>query len=442
MELLFHSDQTPILILQNLFEYTYYVDLASRSLVQYNLGGSPISKPQDYDDWLISKANHLLRTNTIRFFSQMELKKLCTYLDTHSEPCIVYAQQKGSDCELQLSITYLDATKKTLIILENKMPSEQPGPLKTMQNLSHCEVRFQLLVQQLLEHFIEVNVQTQECKTFLPGKEKITSHTYSEQLAWWADTLIVPEEKEKYLEEYRLSNLLPKLKNQNGSHTSFYMAHCGDTRRILSISTFLTKEHEISNEEYIFSFAQDVTTLKDQEKKNIQLLEISQQLLNISQTETLTGLYNRAAGEKYIEEHLNTCYRKNESTLLLIDIDNFKSFNDQYGHQTGDFVLKYVSASLRDVFRSDDILSRWGGDEFLVFMRDISDSRNIISRLERLRSKMKLCKKAEKELPVSLSIGAAITSPRCTWKELFAASDKALYQVKRNGRDGYQINKV
>ena len=89
--------------------------------------------------------------------------------------------------------------------------------------------------------------------------------------------------------------------------------------------------------------------------------------------------------------------------LLLLDLDDFKRINDTYGHQTGDQVIREVADRLRALFRNSDVLGRWGGDEFVVFLPGFSDLETIRTRLATLQEKMKAFKNGNVPLPITLS---------------------------------------
>ena len=144
----------------------------------------------------------------------------------------------------------------------------------------------------------------------------------------------------------------------------------------------------------------------------------------------LTGLYNR---REFDRRRMQGGY----GTLVLIDIDEFKKFNDVYGHETGDRVLMRVAQVLRKDFRRDDIICRYGGDEFAVLMRGVTAARK--GRLE------ERCIEIQKALdheqdgipPVTLSIGIALEDRKTETNDAFRDADTALYEVKRHGRNGY-----
>ncbi len=97
-----------------------------------------------------------------------------------------------------------------------------------------------------------------------------------------------------------------------------------------------------------------------------------EKLLLLSETDALTQLLNRAEGERQI----NKCLQSGQMGMLcLFDVDDFKAYNDTYGHEAGDKILHRIGACMKDVFAQEDILMRFGGDEFVVFAKEITDSR-------------------------------------------------------------------
>jgi diguanylate cyclase (GGDEF)-like protein len=125
-------------------------------------------------------------------------------------------------------------------------------------------------------------------------------------------------------------------------------------------------------------------------------------------------------------------------SILLMDIDKFKSVNDRYGHPVGDVAIKAVAQVLRDTARGTDFVARYGGEEFAVGMVE-TNSRGAELMAERVRSAMErtvVTRVADGALKVTLSIGVA-SFPEDTRNtaELLAGADMALYHAKRNGRN-------
>ena len=170
---------------------------------------------------------------------------------------------------------------------------------------------------------------------------------------------------------------------------------------------------------------QDVT-----ERKQLQL-----QLEQIAVHDFLTGLANRREGMAYLEAQVALCQRLSLPLgLCFIDIDHFKLINDEHGHAVGDEVLRRVARTLRDLLRREDLVCRWGGEEFLLIAPGI-DAPHTLQLAE------KVCA-AVQHLPgdglpaVTLSIGvAALPAQGCRPEALIAQADQALYQAKRTGRN-------
>jgi diguanylate cyclase (GGDEF)-like protein len=153
----------------------------------------------------------------------------------------------------------------------------------------------------------------------------------------------------------------------------------------------------------------------------------------------LTGLFNRRYMEEAIHRELyRTARKKAKVGFVLFDLDHFKKFNDRFGHNAGDATLRDVSAFVQKNSRAEDILCRYGGEEFLLVLSDCS-SKVLIERAEQIREGVKKLRLGNEQRPlgdITLSIGAALFPDHGrTLEELFQAADAALYQAKRAGRD-------
>lgn len=155
----------------------------------------------------------------------------------------------------------------------------------------------------------------------------------------------------------------------------------------------------------------------------------------------LTGLYNRSGFVGKVEQCLKEkSTGKKMDALFLLDLDHFKQINDTFGHQTGDRVLCDVAEKLRLSLRSNDLVGRLGGDEFIVFVRDADNEDGFRRCAEKLNSVlMKKYEEAGKEVCISASIGIAVAEQGMDFNELYKRADIALYEVKRCGRNGYRL---
>jgi len=153
----------------------------------------------------------------------------------------------------------------------------------------------------------------------------------------------------------------------------------------------------------------------------------------------LTGLYNRRYLEEMLEREIRRAIRSDQSLgLLMLDLDHFKRFNDTYGHDAGDAVLREAAMFLARNVRAEDIVCRFGGEEFVVILPTASVEA-AASRAERLRSKLRdltVLHQGRSLGAITVSVGVADvprhgTSP----KQVIEAADAALYRAKREGRD-------
>lgn len=145
----------------------------------------------------------------------------------------------------------------------------------------------------------------------------------------------------------------------------------------------------------------------------------------------LTGVYNRA-GYDLIKKSVDL----RSTAFLLVDADNFKTINDQYGHETGDRALQRLAATLKQNFRADDYVCRIGGDEFMVLMVHVTpDVKHLIERkIQQINEELR--ESADGLPPMSVSVGVSLCRDTENPQEMFHEADVALYYVKDNGRNG------
>ena len=159
-------------------------------------------------------------------------------------------------------------------------------------------------------------------------------------------------------------------------------------------------------------------------------------------TDMLTGLLNRRAAEDRLQQELARAHRHREGfALALLDIDHFKRVNDRYGHAVGDEVLIAVSRRLEAEMREEDWLARWGGEEFLVFLRG-ADQQEAAYVMQRLIGHVKAQPVATQAGQISVTLSAGIGLPAREDPDVHAAlelADSSLYQAKSNGRDRVEI---
>jgi len=171
------------------------------------------------------------------------------------------------------------------------------------------------------------------------------------------------------------------------------------------------------------------------------------QLALAAMTDSLTGIHNRAGFEELATRKIaRAAQTQKPLALLVFDIDHFKRINDTHGHPVGDRVLRRVVGRAVNTLRPDDLLGRWGGEEFVALLTDVTEEQ-AVQAAERLR--LAISKRGFKlsdgtRLQVSVSIGlmamqAADYDPRTQLRKLVAVADVALYEAKRGGRDQVRV---
>ena len=168
-----------------------------------------------------------------------------------------------------------------------------------------------------------------------------------------------------------------------------------------------------------------------------------EKLNDIAMSDSLTGQKNRRHGEMLINSMLSLLKSSGELSfgLLFLDLDKFKNINDTYGHEVGDQVLIMVSSTIRNSIRARDTIIRWGGEEFIIILPDVSDT----FVLEKIANKLRVLVEhsslqvAENTIQVTISIGATLALRTDTEKSLVKRADKLLYESKKTGRNRVAI---
>lgn len=168
-------------------------------------------------------------------------------------------------------------------------------------------------------------------------------------------------------------------------------------------------------------------------RSNVKLLQTERDLTLVTRMDPLTGLYNR----QYFFDCARSCGGTGQTvhfSILMLDLDRFKSINDEYGHPVGDRVLKSASAVIQNFMRQGDICARYGGEEFICLLPETAiDGARIVA--ERIRRGIEEHDPIEGEFQLSVSIGIAGHQPDETLESLIERADRALYQAKAEGRN-------
>lgn len=191
------------------------------------------------------------------------------------------------------------------------------------------------------------------------------------------------------------------------------------------------------NNGYMLTFGVDITDLKNTQKS---LEEANQHIEQLANTDQLTGVNNRRAFDRFAVQEMERAIRYQQSlSLLVLDIDFFKSINDNYGHEGGDDVLKEFARLCGSLLRQSDTLCRIGGEEFaaLLPMTDISAAHSIAERIRlHVERHEFFLSRVNQRIKITVSIGLSfLIETDQEIKDLLVRADAALYEAKGNGRN-------
>ena len=248
----------------------------------------------------------------------------------------------------------------------------------------------------------------------------------TEDFVWvfqkYGDLLVSEEDKEQY-KQYLNIDYMRKM-YEKGISTQKYSFRRYVERELrwmqLVIHVF---QDRYSENMYALLYLKDI----DAEKKR----ELAQEYA--AKRDPLTNVYNRSVFEREVTDYMEKD-QYSEGALIILDIDDFKLVNDQFGHLKGDETLKLLTSVLKSTFRSEDIVGRLGGDEFLVFVKGVSRRDILDRRMKELFEKLE----TNQDIPMTCSVGISlIRTKNFQYEEEVKKADAALYMSKKKGKNQY-----
>lgn len=250
---------------------------------------------------------------------------------------------------------------------------------------------------------------------------------YTQAMNWLREKRVHKEDWPAFLDIADRSHLL---RGYESGRTEFYCEYRvlnGQGDYIWSSSATHLLQDPVTGDVKGFIYIKDIDKQKRWE------LEITRQ----AERDQLTGAYNRRMAERLIAQKLQTATGKERYGFLMLDIDDFKYVNDNFGHAKGDLMLQKIARQIDMIIGEEDIFARLGGDEFIVFLEESREGGRIKRIADLICDMVRGIRIArEQKLQPSVSIGIA-AYPECgdSFKELYETADQALYHVKRHGKN-------
>lgn len=281
-----------------------------------------------------------------------------------------------------------------------------------------------LLYELSNEHFFEYDFIKNEIILSLESgelgtknKNSVVIHNYQEEEN--PENRLTPEQKKEFLK-------IIKSKEDGIEDMHFRLPDGTDKWTRVTFRQILDSDGKAA-------FAIGKLTDIDEEKKE------KNTLLKLAQKDGLTGVYNISAFKTQATEKLNGEKKDSFGALLVMDVDNFKEINDEFGHYTGDKVLKKTAKILSEEFSDEDIVGRLGGDEFIVYVSGRSGRKELESLCGELCDKIHGIAISSCTRTITVSVGAAAASPGIQYYDLYQKADRALYDAKKHGKDRYSV---
>ncbi|MEA5039233.1 MAG: GGDEF domain-containing protein [Clostridiaceae bacterium] len=241
-----------------------------------------------------------------------------------------------------------------------------------------------------------------------------------------AAMLAKEECREELFARYSLQKLQEDYKNGIRQFSHIVGLHFGEKRfRWIEFTAWLYRT-EFNGNLRLMLFLRDM----DEEIRKRMLLR------HKAEVDPLTGVLNRKSAMEQIEECILGYGAEGTHALLFIDLDFFKQVNDRKGHPYGDQVLRETAAGLRELFRGTDVVGRMGGDEFIVFLKNISSREAVERKIQAVFNAPAFCQgRSEEEPPLGCSVGVAFfRGGGKSFGQLYEEADKAMYTAKMAGK--------
>lgn len=279
-------------------------------------------------------------------------------------------------------------------------------------------------------------------------KNKIS---YKAAFLMYVDDVVAPSDRELLKPYADVEYVCKKLKNRKNIKKQFLCTINGkeeyfqakwvkvdstDEYPTAFVLGFANVDEQVRSKELLL---EQKNKLEKQQEELDSVKEKAEDAERISQTDQLTDLYNKVAGQMLISEYISSKQENEKYALIFIDIDKFKDFNDKFGHLVGDEILMEVGKTIKSKCRQNDIPIRFGGDEFVILLKKQVDEVPAMRKVEAIQKELEALSLG-KEWKLTCSIGIYLTNSS-DFDEAIGKADDALYDVKGSGRNNYKLIK-
>lgn len=233
---------------------------------------------------------------------------------------------------------------------------------------------------------------------------------------------------------FSAKNLLPKLNIPEDNSNSFLFLPLHISDNVLGYVVFINKLNIIFNPDAMYMWTRHLSQDMDRVRQNVRMKELNKMLTEVSMTDALTGLKNRAGYDSLAVPCLQKCQREGKlGTMIFADINRMKLINDKYGHLQGDYAICTVAEAIKRTLPPDWIAVRFGGDEFIMVgecssLEEAEQLKQTLSvNLNRIKKERDLC------FPLTASFGAVVMHPEENYslEEYLRKADEAMYVMKQ-----------
>jgi len=323
--------------------------------------------------------------------------------DIFTDPALCFALESvyKNDYYVNVSVEHYDETM--LLVLLHNITDVTLSQQKLLQYSNES-----ILINNTLKKILD----RQNALLFVTNHDDIT-YT-NEQFMEYFGVKRMRDMRRKHLEIYKYFD--PALKNYDAL---FEKVNSKEEYININNDTFILQATEIESTHKLFTLSK--------------VTKLSQKM----QRDTLTGAFKKT----FFNQHLEKMIRDNEMGIIVVlDLDNFKTINDSYGHQVGDSVLKEFSALVQENVRVDDIFARWGGEEFLLLLKNTNIT-NALHKLESLRVLIDAHDFSDIG-NLTVSFGVAELDKLDDLHSVLQRADKALYEAKESGKNRIVFKKL